>query len=774
MTNKLIQASATVLFSLALFNCGGDDKPNVSDDEKSSERTLTKNESMSGVINPTADIDWYRINVEEPGLIAINVFNETLRYDVDVLATVYEKEANGQLVRLAADHFPENNSSSSSLTINVNATQARPLYVAVRDLNDDDASNTEHYSISYDTAAPEDNNGTFSNATQITPNGSCHTDSIGTVGDVDVMHFSLAESGVVELVAHFNAFASGTSVTPKVSLFDSQGTLIRSTAQPVNSDYRLVESLPAGDFYWLIHDQGKDNFDTASTFEMCVSRVATAEVSQNDSQENATVLSGDGFYQISGSLDYAGDEDWSQLNSGATPPSIQVLQIEFDPSEANGCNAWYLLEVVDSNDVVLFSKEYSTETGPRTAHIKVATSGQHFVRVTAVDDHICSLDGTVGMPYSATVTSINVTDDAELNGGNNTINDAIELDETANLESSALISYVGDTDWYRITVPADHAQDQVLEIFVETDNPTPVEYLITVFHMDELLDTFTTQGSGEYPLSFKTSYFIPSKVTNTNADYFVKVVDLQSDEADIDNLYSIRSNIVPVQTQAPAADAGRASNASYFSETAEKALAVDNDTSIELVVDASDHRDYGVNTTALSPSAEQLATMVTAEGDTLTVNLPWQSGYVDFYEDRDWFLLDIPRIYTNAGGTDATWYVDIKINLVVPAPGSLVEYAWGLYRDASDNRVVNEWQGDDGIIASNGDTSAAVSALDLTTPAADADPMWISHTRATVPYYLSVSDIINQSTQLADNDWAYDAPYYVSVQLVYHSGVAQP
>ncbi len=760
------QFSAALVTAFMLGGCGGSSDSPGGADESGGNRNLQQNNNMSGVIHPVTDVDWYEIDVAEPGLIALNVFNETLRYDVDILTTVYEKDTEGELQRLAADHFPEDSSASSSLTINVNVTQAKTLYVAVRDLDDNDASETENYSISYDVAEAEDNNGTFDTAVSLAVDGDCHTDNIGTVGDVDVGRFSLATSGVYEITADFTAFAGGTSVDLKLSLFDSEGTLIRNIGQTENNVYRLVESLPAGNFYALVHDQGKDDFDTASSFELCLSSVGSAEVSTDDSQDDATSIAGNGHFELSGSIDYAGDEDWSSVNSGATPPSIQVLQIEFDPSEANGCDSWFLMEVVDSNDVVLFSKEYSTETGPRTAHVRVETSGEHFVRVSGISEDVCSLEGEVGMPYAASIDSVNVSDDAELGDGNNTINTAIELDETANLETEALLSYIGDTDWYRITVPANQSNDQILEVFIETDSETPLEYYVNIFNADEIVDTFTARNNDTVPVSFKSSYFIPSTPGNTNSDFFVKVVDMQSDEADIDNTYTIRSNILNVQTAAPAASTGRVTGASYFSESLENDML----STLTLVVDAGDQREYAVNSTAF---AIETAAVSTAE-NTRTVILPWQSGYVDFHKDRDWYQLDIPGLYTAAGGSAESWYVEVLIELYSPAPGSAVEYAWGLYRDESDNATVNEWQGEDGIISANGDTSAAIAALDLVTPGSGAEPMWISHTVADVPYYLTVTDIINQSTNAADNDWGYDQAYYIRAQLVYYEGTDRP
>jgi len=773
MKTSMQKLSLSVITAILLAGCSGDDGTSVSDDEKGT-RMLQQKTNLTGVVNPIQDVDWYTIDVTEPAIIAVNVFNQTLRYDVDVLVTIYEKDSSGKLIRLAADHFTEDSTSSSSLSINVNITAPKMLYVAVRDLDDNEASSSETYTIAYDIAAPEDDNGTFETAIPLSVNGSCHTDSIGTVGDIDVMRFSLSQSGVYELTTDYSAFAGGTAVQLKASLFDAQGTLIRAVNKTVDSAYRLVESLAAGNYYLLVHDQGKDHFDTASPFTTCVSSVDTAEVSQDDTQAEARVISGNGHYEITGSIDYAGDQDWSSVQSGSTPPSIQVLQIEFDPSESNGCNSWFLMEVKDENDLVLFSKEYSTETGPKTAHIKVANSGEHFISVSGVDDKVCSLNDAVGMPYQATVDAVNVSDDAELGTANNTIENAIELDETANAAVPGKLSYVGDVDWYHIVIPANHTQDQVLEVFIETESASPLEYYVNVFHTDEILDTFNSRGSEELPVSFKTSYLIPANVGNTNADYFIKVVDMQSDEADIETEYTIRTNILPVQNQAPTSTVGPVTNASFNDESNEQTmLATDNNT-LELTLNADKTLPFSYNSTAFALTADQIAGSVVndAAAGTITVNLPWQSGYIDFNKDRDWYQLDLPTLYQTAGGTSDNWYVEMQIQMY--SPGSTVEYVWGLYSDHSNDHRIEDSSNKNGYFATNGDLSLMDEEINLIVPSTTNEPMWRNQDTASVPYYLAVLDYDNKSSTVADNDWGYEQPYYIRVTLVYHPGKTQP
>jgi len=776
MKTLVPQLSLSLFTILLLAGCGGSENNNAGGGDENGTRLLLQNTSLEGKINTAADVDWYTIDMNEPGIVALKVHNNTMRYDVDILATIYEQDPSGNRVRIAADHFPEESASSSTININVNITEPKTLTIAIRDLDDNDYSETETYNISYDVAAPEDNNGTFDTAVDVLLNSRCHTDSIGTVGDTDVMQFTLAESGVYDIATEFSAFAGGTAVDLKMSLFTSEGELVRSVTKTVDSIYRMVESLAAGSYYVLVNDQGKDNFDTSSPYTTCLASVTTSEVSANDTQQTATTINGDRHYLINGSLDYAGDQDWSSIQSGPAPTSIQVLQVTFDPSDSNGCNSWYLLEISDTSDNILFSKEYSTETGARTAEIKVETIGEHFISVSAIDDQVCSLDSGIGMRYDVTVDSIDVSDDAEMGNGNNTINTATQLDETSSTETQAKLSYVGDVDWYKITVPADHSQDRVLEVFIDSEGITPLQYNITLFKGDDILDAFTEWESDDFPVSFKSSYFISQTLGNTNSDYFVKIVDMQSDQADIDNGYTLRSNIVPITTQAPTVSDANVSNARFFDETSEQSALATGSNVLNLIVDANDHREFSYNAIAFTVTSEPLGSIVTnPDADTIEVTLPWQTGFIDYYNDRDWYQLDIAANYIAAGGTAETWYSEIQIELYSPAPGSLVEYAWGLYRDASNNHTLEDWQSDDGLFASNGDVNASATPVDLKTPAADAaSPMWINHETAADPFYLTVADIINQSTNVADNDWGYDAPYYIRVKLIYHSDAAQP
>ena len=776
MKNSIPQLSVSLFTILLLAGCGGSGKGDSGGDVENSTRLLEQKTSLDGKIDTVADVDWYTININEPGIVALKVNNNTMRYDVDILATIYEEDANGNRVRIAADHFPEESASSSTININVNITQPQKLAISIRDLDDNDYSATEIYTISYDVAAPEDNNGTFDTAVDVLLDSRCHTDSIGTVGDTDVMQFTLLDSGVYDIATEFTAFAGGTSVDLKVSLFASDGELIRSITKTVDSYYRMVESLPAGSYYVLVSDQGKDSFDTSSPYTTCLTSVTTSEVSTNDTQEAAATITGDGHYVISGSLDYADDQDWSSIQSGPAPTSIQVLQVTFDPSESNGCNSWFLLEIKDSSDNVLFSKEYSTETNARKAEIKVETIGEHFISVSAIDNQVCNVANEIGMRYEVTVDSVDVSDDAEMGGGNNTINTAIELDESGSTETQARLSYVGDVDWYKITVAADHSQDRVLEVFIESESVTPLEYNITIFRADDILDAFSGWESAEYPVSFKSSYFVPQSPGNTNSDYFVKIVDMQSDESDIDNSYSVRSNIVPITTQAPATGDARVSNASFYDESSEQSALTVSRNVLKLIVDANESRDFSYNATAFSLASDLSSSLITnPEADIIEVTFPWQSGFIDYYSDRDWYQLDIAKNYIAAGGIAETWYSEIQVELYSPAPGSIVEYAWGLYRDSSNNGTLEDWQGDDGLFASNGDVNATVTAVDLITPAADATgPMWVNHETAADAFYLTVADILNKSTNVADNDWGYDAPYFVRVKLIYHSNSTQP
>ena len=772
------------LAATILSGCGSDSDDDSSEvvdhGDENGVRALTQGASLSGVVNPVGDVDWYSLEVKESSVVGIYVHNEALRADVDLLVTVYEKDSQGNLNRLAADHAVEDSSLASRISLNVLVDTAKTLEISVRDLNDDNASTLETYYISYDIAEPEDGNSSFANAVTVAPGGACHQDSIGNVGDVDVIKFSVDSGSVFNIATEYNAFSSGSPVDLHVSLFDKDGVLVRAVSKSSDNVFRLVEALPASEYFAVIKDNGQDDFDTASSFTTCITQSSSAEVQEDDVKEDANVISGSGTFNIEGSLDYAKDEDWNQINTTDLINNyVKVLAITFDPTQSQGCESWFLVEVTDSSDTTIFSKEYSSEVLATTVHVRVKVAGEHFVRITAIDESVCSTGDLTGAAYAVTLTEMDIDDPAELTvDGNDSESSADEIDEESNQSIEGLIGYLGDVDWYSVKVP-NAAEHQVLELFFETQAPTNLEYYVIVKKDGNTVKSFTGTGSETDPVSFKTSFLIPAQAGSSNREYQIKVSDLRSDEGDIDTPYTIRSNIFTLDKNAPPLPADAATygiaDVVYASESDEQdAIAVNDSKAIELDV-FGDLRKGVYDTTVLDFDGANLVADPVAKTSTLT--FPWVSGYMDFDGDRDWFRLDLPALYTAAGGIADVWYSDIQIQLYTP--GSIVEYAWAIYRDTNDNgRLEERRSNNDGYFSTAGDKESDTGSFYLLTPGASDTPLWVNHKFATAtnPFYLALADVEKDEvgTIKAKNDWGYDGAYFVSLKLVFHEEMERP
>jgi len=728
---------------------------NEFNDEYLSNGELTLNQKASGAISSKGEVDWYHYRaVEVNRVLQVKITSETVRPDVDLLATVYQPDDQGNKVRLYAAHERENSVSPVDMTLNIFIDEPKDLYIAVRDLMDDDYSENKYY-VSVRFEDEPDGNDSFSKSTQIAVNdeSACQVDSIGHIGDVDVFGFTAASDGIYQIQTEFSPFP-GTDVELTVNLYDSDGSLVNSLASAQSFTYDMRSSLTSGDYYVLIDDFGKNDFDLSSTYRICVNTVASDEVNGNDSQSSAAAVADPSL--INGSLDYSEDQDWYMFSLPAKGASgFQVINLRFDDTSDQNTN--YLVDIIDSGGITLFSHNFNGGSKTYESQIKAGSGSTHYLVVRPSHGEVI----TESYPYTASIEVVNVDDAAESAGGNDTINTAIELtpasDQAGAIEGK--VSFRGDEDWYFLTI-ADTTKPQILELFFESESASAVDYEISIMRDGLEKKLFDADGSdGQTKLN--TSLFVPV-INSSGVVYSFKIADYQGDNG-ADVSYKLRVNLVDIPETVP--------NGEYYSEATE----ADNATeTVKLVYNALINKEFAVNSSILDFKSPGPGVTITenlpTEGLT-TISFPWITGYIDFQSDQDWFMM--PN--TPLDDSNSKWYYDIRIELASNTPGSDVEYVWRLYPDRNHNKTVMEREsGSDGFMASAGDTSTDVGPLGITVPEEGTDQEFWVGDRWAGDVYLSISDFNFTGLSEPDDDWGYDAPYSLRVTLVYHTGKSDP
>ncbi len=729
---------------------------------------LALRRTVTGTIGTVGEVDWYHYRaVEANNVLRIRCTSETLRPDVDLAVAVYEGDGRGGRVRLYGDHAPEGSQLPADIEMNVYVDAPKDLYIAVRDLMDDEASDRPyHLTIDFPGSAGDD--GSFASAVplQAVPGAEPVEDTIGYVGDVDCYTFTAAADGVYAVDVAFSPFPGGTGVELAVEVFDAGGERVIAYTGPQRLRYRLVPYLEAGTYYVLVQDFGRDDADEASPYRISVTPVEAAEALEDDGPASARALAydpGAGAYTARGALEYQGDEDWYALPDPDDGTGIPVLEVVLD--DGGGAPGFrYSLELLDEAGLVLLAHEHLGGSAPYRTQIR-AGRGVHRVRVRPAPGQ----DVSDPAPYALTVTVASVDDPDEADPGNDTIGTALALEPGR--EREALIAYRGDEDWY--AVGTDTSAWRVLEVFLETDGPTRADPALSVIG-DGLLARVEDPYGGDGPTRLKTSLLLPAADPADAVTYFLRVADAQGDEGEPDLPYRIRCNLREVPAGLPPDP--QAPDAVYYGEVAE---ALDASAApVRLEVNAVTHRRFAANTTLLrfnGPDPAPGITRTTADGVT-TIRMPWIGGYIDYRGDQDWFALELGPLDDGVTPPASSWYYDIRIELHVGEPGSDVEYVWKLYRDPNGNGILVDRPGDsNGFFASAGDPDTEPAPLDVTAPDPEGgEPFWVGDAWEGT-FYLSVGDFDYVASDLPDDDWGYDgAPYHLRVTLIYHPGVSRP
>jgi len=764
-----MKLSALILICLLLLGAciGGSDS-----DDGSKTTELAPNRTVSGNIAKVGEVDWYHYRVVEANsLLRVTCNGESMRPEVDFLITVYEENANGERIRLYADHAPENSQLPAGITSHIYIDRPKDIYIAVRDLKDDDASH-EKYRLTIDFEEPAEGNESFAQAEPMAVDdpSACLTETIGSVGDVDCFQFDAAANGIHSVKFGFTPFAGGTNVRLVAELYDSDGQRIDLVNGGQSREFQILSYLEAGPHYVLVKDQGQDDFDSASSYSICVETVAVDEVLTNDSAADAAAMqfdAGNQIYSATGALSYAGDQDWYALPIGSQGTTgLKVLNVEFDDNVAQGVAFKYRLSLQDGQGTTLFSHDFNSGSSAYRTQV-LAGPGDHALVVKAADQ----ADRMVQAPYEVSVTVADIDDPPETaTDGNDDANTADSL--TSGVAVTGKVSYRGDSDWYRIEV--DTSTPKILEVFMETAGASNVEHYLSLMR-DGVIKTAHDPDGADGATELKTSVWVPQSATvPSSAAYLIKICDYQGNEGD-DVPYTLQANVVDVPSSVPA---GPATSPVYFDEIGERldAQAVE----VELEATSLVQETYPANTTLLDyrTGSGGAITQTPNPDGTTTIEFPWIAGYVDYQGDQDWFQIAMQTL--DPDFPDDKWYYDIDVQLVTGADAN-VEVIWKYYHDPNNNKLLVDRPTDkDGYIGCVGDQDPVDnSAINIDTRAYS-DDLWVGD-RWKDTFYFAVSDFdyvrlpgSEAANPRPDDDWGYTAPYYFKVTMVYHPGVSEP
>ena len=751
--------------------CGSCWNTGSDSDNADSMTELALNRTVTGNIAAAGEVDWYHYRVVEANsILKVTCSGNVMRPEVDLLVTVYEEDAAGNRIRLYADHAMEDGQLPADITIYAYIEHPKDIYIAVRDLLDDEASSQPYY-LTVDFQTPAEGNENFAQATPLVVDDSatCQTDNIGAIGDLDCFRFDTPGSGIYAVKVNFMPFAGGTDVDLGLELYDSDGELLESLTSGQGNLFQMLPYLNQGRHYIVIKDQDHNDFDNASHFEVCVESVAVDEVYQNDTAQQASTMAfeaGTQTYSAGGVIAYADDQDWYGLPvGGLTTSGFKVLNVRFDDAGDESLVFNYQLSLQDAGQNALFSHKFVSGSSEYMSQI-IAGTGDHLLMVKAADGQ----KNTVQAPYSVSVEVLDIDDPAEIQGdGNNTLAAADGL--TSGVAIEGKISFRGDEDWYRIDV--DTSTPKVLEIYLDTAGAGRVEHYLSLMRDGVIKKTHDADGS-DGPTELKTSVWVPRSTTAPHtAAYLIKISDYQNDEGD-DVPYTLQANINDIPAAVPN---GPATSPIYFDEISERDDP--NGVEVELETTSLVQATFNANTTLLDYRSGGAGITQTPNPDgTTTIAFPWIAGYMDYQGDQDWF--QIPMQTLDPNNPDDDWYYDIDVRLV-SGTASEVEYVWKYYRDRNDNNfLVDRPTESDGYIGFVGDQDPGDSSvIDIDTQSL-ADDLWVGEPWSGM-FYFAVSDFnyvkLPDSYELnprPDDDWGFSPAYYFKITLIYHPGQSGP
>lgn len=763
---------------LSITACGGG-----SDSSTQSEpaiRTLQIGQTQTEFISVEGEVDTYRIRAAEANrYLHLRCEEKMSGSKVDLLVTVFE-ESNGRRRRLFGKHKPNGATLGADLDLWVFIDSPKDLVITVRDLMDDDASQDIPYYLRATFEDSADGNHNFSSALPISVGASSISDAIDEIGEVDCFTFAVAEDGVHSVrVDHYTPLG-GTPVQLAIALYDNNGNLIQKIADPyhVLLSYLTSEN---GPYFVTIEDSDSLNADAGAPYEIAVETIAAQEAVQNDTNDDAFLLTPGpmGEFTATGAIDYGssslsldqtGDMDWYRFAIGDTggETTYHLIEMTIDDGETVEGTAPHRIIVYDADLEIVTSHDFSPGGNAYQNQFRTQ-NGEYFIAVAPANAKRLDRSTT----YSVMLKESDLSDMAETSD-DNTANSAIEL--LAQNSEEGLISYHSDVDWYSLEV--DTTSPQILSVSL-TAGTSIVDYQLTLWRGDQLIKKVTDMDGSDGPTHLKTSVLVPEDLVASTTIYHFKVCDAQNNEG-CNEPYTITADSRPVVGNPGNISETIGKTVLHYSETDIEANETDE---VELEIFSNLQPNFKANTSWLdfrNPSADGVSQTDPGDGTTI-ITFPWISGYVDYQGDRDFFQIDLGKM--DPDGAETTWYYDVQIRLVVPAPGSEVEYVWKLYRDSNRNTIImDDPSSPDGYKACAGDTTPLTTdTIDLVTPQ-NGEDFWIgSEWGENSLFYVGVSDFnylqlpnTDLKNALPDNDWGYDAPYYFTLTLIYHPGKATP
>ncbi len=774
------------LFSLCACNVGSDHR----EEETDSVKNIYDSRPVTGRITEVGEVDWYEFTpVQSGSQIAVEVQSDTLRADVELLVTMYQNNSNGDLVRIYADHAPEDSVNGADILMNYQLNNSEPVIISVRDLMDDEAASGD-YTITAQEGLNDQGNDVLSGAIDIALDGVCTTDRIDNMGDVDLFSFNLSEAQIVNIQTTLNS-QSASSVKLVLNLYGSDTLMLDSWSQSHNGVYNLTQYLDAGDYTLGVEDSGRDDFDLSAPYTTCVTTVENAEAMVDDELASATSYDlSTTNPTINGVISHQTDEDWSLLQ--LPTPAVDNLQLLSLTLAANTSSEDILYLIKDDNGDIIFSYVHSAGSSAFSQEI-LAGSGDHSLTVSLASGERL----TESVSYSVDFEVTSVSDAAEVGAGNNLIDNAEAL--TNAVPVTGKIAYRGDIDWYVFEVTPLADTYQILDLSLTSTDESDVAYRMQVLLSEQILaadDPIVADNT----LQVDSSLLIkPLSGTDSGARrYYVKVSDVYAEKSDayaeynlvanLRNLHNYDTSLLPASVNS--------SDLIFVDEADEQVLFEAEQDIVSLELNAYNLKNYAVNMDALvfrdpQTASSQVQRTENTDG-TVSIELPWLGGYIDYSGDQDWYALELKDLgyivdaVTEYPYADSDWHYQLQIELIAAA-GEESEYQWRLYRDQGQNAVVRDrpTESDDGYFAQQGDADLTTAALSLTTEGMVDDDgktvFWSSEDWPEI-FYLAVSDFdfrtnptTGETNPVTDADWSNaESPYFVRVKLLFVPEEHQP